>query len=576
MELNIIKKAVLRMPGYPIDLLDNFKISENPISLDSFIQQTGQIRKNLQEFYVNNPDIREAIWISSENAYKGLKSDFRDFDINKQRDRKDKGWERLFTKFLFRFCYKNDTTSFFGPSSYISLNPNQIESIKGNLGDIVANRTKTVTRTASWVDNVPIELIEDYRVAKGVEQKKKIMDKIIAETKGEQAQRPWRWYTERTPVYDLCPANHTFSIGGKLLDDLILKSQHLYENIETFNSHMYTEAINKGFYRKLNSFLLDKTKSNHTLDWLEFIYNSNEPLLEEITSYMCDYGKSMFKNIFIDKKESIGRIRKKTSSPFFSPDLMVNSESIEEINKGNYEFIISDIHGTLTCFLNTFSHSLKEDDKKEIVELLNMDVFDKYNFYLPSSSIPDTVRWLEEFNVLKNISELLVYEKDGELRYNDKNAYLEFFINEAISKIIPCGFFGMDDFMSEQFDRIISNNVIIKRKSYKFSSRDYLTSITSDPKDKNQKWYNAFIKTREYLSNLKLGEVIFFKPDCEYKPFAIDINNPFSCEILESYAKRSEFIEAQEMLPNRKGLWLKNSNGKYTSELRLSFYEGKI
>lgn len=576
MKLNIIPKAVLRMAGYPIDILDNHRIVQENISLEDFVKQSSQIRKNIRELYINNPDIQEAIWTSSQEIHRSLNKKFRDIDVNNSRNHKDRRWELLVTKYLFRFCYKNDTTSFFGPSSYIPLNSDQNKSIIGNLNDIVAERENTTTRTASWVEHVPFELVEEYRLAKGVDSKSKVLQRIISEAKGKQRSRPWKWYTERTPVYDLCPADSTFSIGGKLLKDIILKGNELHKKMVTFNSFMHKEAIDNGFYIQLKSFLQEKTKSVHVLAWFEYIYNSENLFLNELTEHMNSYGKLLFEKIFLNNNSVIHDIQNNFLSPFFSPDLMINSESAEEINEGIYNFIISDIHGTLTCFLNTFSHSLDSDSKANIVNLLNKRIFDKSNFYLPSYSIPDRVKWLDEFNVIKDISELKVLEKEGKLFYNKENVYVEFFLNEVISKIIPLGSFGLDEFMPQQYDRINFNGTTIKRKSMKISSKDFLDYTTpSEPKDKNKKWCELFTRTRKYLSDLNLGEVIFVKPDCEYKSFAMDINNPFCCEILKSYAKRSKSMGIQEMLPGKEGLWLKNSRGKYTSEIRISFYEGK-
>lgn len=106
-------------------------------------------------------------------------------------------------------------------------------------------------------------------------------------------------------------------------------------------------------------------------------------------------------------------------------------------------------------------------------------------------------------------------------------------------------------------------------------SSEYLKEVNSHKENQYAKWYSLFEGTRRFFNQRNFRGVLFVKPDSEYKPFAIDLDNPFCSEILLGYAKQSTVLEVQEMFPGEQGLWLSNSNGRHTSELRLSFYEGK-
>jgi Lantibiotic dehydratase, N terminus len=54
----------------------------------------------------------------------------------------------------------------------------------------------------------------------------------------------------------------------------------------------------------------------------------------------------------------------------------------------------------------------------------------------------------------------------------------------------------------------------------------------------------------------------------ERKPYLIDVESPFACELLKHLAGRSETMTVEEMLPGPGQLWLRDERGRYTCELR--------
>ena len=62
---------------------------------------------------------------------------------------------------------------------------------------------------------------------------------------------------------------------------------------------------------------------------------------------------------------------------------------------------------------------------------------------------------------------------------------------------------------------------------------------------------------------------VFAKSKTEPKPILLDFNNPFALEMLRHLLQMGP-VALAEMLPSPEGLWLRRSDGGYTSELRLS------
>ena len=574
--LNIVPVALLRMEGYPVQLMDQFRIPGKELSCASFINEAFVIRKKLREFIKKNKDIQEAIWISSEKIYSDLEKKFRDIKENEDRKPTDRRWEILTIKYLLRFCYKNDRTSFFGPSCYVCLSNLQSSSIEGVIKNEIANRENTDTYVASWAHDVSAKLLYKYNKARGVKEKSAILEKITSEVTGKSNKTHWKWYNERSPVYELCPANVNITIGGELLRNITNQSIKIGNKFRIFNAMMYETAVKNGFYSILYSEVHKQIKSNRLEDWFNFFYLNDLSFLNDIKEKMIGLGKRLFQQVFLEDNYYLGNYEeplRQVMPLFFSPDIMISSPSLKEINKGNYKLIIGDMHGSLTSFYKPPSFYYNNIYFKKSIGLLNKSVFNNINFYFPKNLVPNRFDFPESFKVKKNIKNINLCFKNGEIYLDNPKTYVEFFYSDILAKIIPLGTFHLEQFFPEIQDRIVVDDIILKRRSYIMKSKEYLNIMKSYTNNSYKQWYFLFNQTKKFFNQKGFQDIVFIKPDSEYKPIAIDINNPFCCEMLEIYAKRSNSINIQEMFPEKNSLWLGNDKGNYTSELRLSFYK---
>ncbi|QSQ25140.1 hypothetical protein JY651_09495 [Pyxidicoccus parkwayensis] len=64
---------------------------------------------------------------------------------------------------------------------------------------------------------------------------------------------------------------------------------------------------------------------------------------------------------------------------------------------------------------------------------------------------------------------------------------------------------------------------------------------------------------------------VFMRSSKERKPYLIDTSSPFALDLLSHLAREAERLSVEEMYPAPEQLWLKDSRGRYTCELRMQF-----
>ncbi|MFP2911254.1 hypothetical protein ACLESD_40765, partial [Pyxidicoccus sp. 3LFB2] len=64
---------------------------------------------------------------------------------------------------------------------------------------------------------------------------------------------------------------------------------------------------------------------------------------------------------------------------------------------------------------------------------------------------------------------------------------------------------------------------------------------------------------------------VFMRSSKERKPYLIDTASPFALDLLSHLAREAERLSVEEMYPAPEQLWLKDSRGRYTCELRMQF-----
>ena len=81
--------------------------------------------------------------------------------------------------------------------------------------------------------------------------------------------------------------------------------------------------------------------------------------------------------------------------------------------------------------------------------------------------------------------------------------------------------------------------------------------------------FQRFVALRRARRDLGLPRFVFARVDGERKPFLVDVESPFAAELLAHHARDVDAVRLEEMLPAPDELWLRDSRGRYTCELRV-------
>jgi hypothetical protein len=78
-----------------------------------------------------------------------------------------------------------------------------------------------------------------------------------------------------------------------------------------------------------------------------------------------------------------------------------------------------------------------------------------------------------------------------------------------------------------------------------------------------------FIEMMRFKNEYKLPTQIFVKMQSERKPIMIDFRNYFLLEILSNLFSKNDAVSISEMLPSSDEFWLRDTEGRYSSEFRM-------
>jgi hypothetical protein len=114
--------------------------------------------------------------------------------------------------------------------------------------------------------------------------------------------------------------------------------------------------------------------------------------------------------------------------------------------------------------------------------------------------------------------------------------------------------------------RIEYKDIVLYRETWNMASEELLEGSENEIKD---------LHIRIVQKKWDLPDTFYIKLSAQKKPIFIDINNPLLVELFYSEVKKSKYIRISEMLPGPDSLFLKDSRGKYCSELRIGAFRCK-
>lgn len=415
-------------------------------------------------------------------------------------------------------------------------------------------------------------------------------------------------YAGRTLFYEDCRRNLELRIGGDVMARLAPPLELLLESCRWF-THTLVERFRAHFR---DAFLeLRGERGQTTVDLLSFhervqpLFGGRStqekdrllsPVVTEVREVLQEKWALML-GIAPDAREcriSSAAIRDRVAASFAaphpgvplyrfcSPDLLIAADGTEAIDRGDYRFVIGEIHvglNTITMPATANQHPdpaslyrAREIDLPEVNVLHALPkestnnssyfTFSRHDLVMESEPTTRTCRPRSE---VLYAGDLVLEERDGELVVRTRRGDRCFEVGEFFAFPILAQF--VDQFepvpLGKHTPRVILDDLVISRERWSFVREELPIAEAEAGSDR-------VVKVRRWARRLGLPRYLFVKIPEEKKPFALDLDSPLLCHLFTTLIRNTTRMTLSEMLPRPDQLWMTDADcARYTCELRL-------
>lgn len=272
-----------------------------------------------------------------------------------------------------------------------------------------------------------------------------------------------------------------------------------------------------------------------------------------------------------------------------SPDVMVAAESVEAFQRGDFQFILGELHmsaNTLATSLFVSQHPTGDDlmqwfdaDQPEtravpmqlrewhttrtFCELISLR---HYRIELePESFATDRSKAL-------GLAELVIEDSGDELVMRTRDGRLSFELIEVFGGLLSGLAVDLFKLLPNEphMPRITIDRLTITRETWNFTPASMSWALVKDESER-------FLAVRRWAERYKLPSRVFVRVPVEHKPFYVDLESPVYVNILARMVWRTletgdekATVKLVEMVPEVTQCWLPDSAGnRYTSEFRI-------
>jgi hypothetical protein len=417
-------------------------------------------------------------------------------------------------------------------------------------------------------------------------------------------------YASRTLVYHDCQRDAQVEIGPELLATLGAPLAFLLNSARWF-SYQAAAAFREKF-REIFEELAQKSQSRK-VDMLQFsarveplIFDPVKRLFNDIVpefqsrweailqvpweKQKVEYTSAMLKPL-VESSFAIPTAGWQLAR-YHSPDVMIAASGPDAIRRGDYMFVLGEVHmGENTL---RFSFDLSQHDKpEELFEAFQTDLpqsrvvpvpprhwpritnrtsralLSPHDHYLEISSSPvadaprSRVIPIGDLAVEESPEGLIVRSWDGSLQFDIIEFFGEFFSGATIELMKIVG-------RHPHVPRITIDKLVVVRESWSFPVNE-LDFIRLEAE------YERFLEVRRWMHHHRLPRFVFVHVRIEVKPFYLDFESPIYVEVFIKTVRRMAVSDCKEgtitlteMLPATDEVWLPDNQGRrYTSELRI-------
>lgn len=442
------------------------------------------------------------------------------------------------------------------------------------------------------------------------------LDEKFTALTGQPATRAaGRTYAARTLVYEDCRRSTDVEIGREILAELVPPLSLLLKSARWFTfeaAKVLREAL-----LSVQRGLVKKNPGNHIVDGLAFwiqaqaqmfgtsagqngleapVLNGLQELFQQRWEEVLEIEEGQ-RQVTRRSSELQERAEAAFAAPhagwsfgrYHSPDIMIAADDVESIRRGDYQFVLGELHlgyNTLGASVFVEQHERPQDlikavesdmpglravpmtPREWLTARINYSIISPRDYrieFTVNSFHSDSERALP-------IGELVVEESDDSLVVRTRDGKLRFDMVELFG-----GMFS--GFVVNQFKllrelphrpRVTIDRLIVARESWRFAAADVTFATVKDDADR-------FVAARRWAHWHSLPRFVFVKVPVETKPVYVDFDSPVFVNLLAKMVRRQAqegsedaMIGFSEMVPGLAQSWLPDAEGnRYTSELRI-------
>jgi hypothetical protein len=263
-----------------------------------------------------------------------------------------------------------------------------------------------------------------------------------------------------------------------------------------------------------------------------------------------------------------------------SPDLMLQARSVEHVNRGEYQWVIGEVHCCTQGMSNLlYFHPQREAQIAEVREALKalpngeflanvvlkqragksffVEMFEQTLTLLGRSQKGgDAVRTFSELWVVEQDGELVLVDADGKrfIPYmGDPNSPVAFVFAEPSIEIPKIRTEG-------HLPRLTYRGLVVQRETWNLPAADWLSDSTLP--------HERFLHVWRLKEHYGMPDEVFVRVNSELKPFYVNFRSYFLVDLLLTHLRGETRVTFSERLPDRSSEWFSNDEGAYCCELR--------
>ena len=256
-------------------------------------------------------------------------------------------------------------------------------------------------------------------------------------------------------------------------------------------------------------------------------------------------------------------------------DVMIAAESLSALNQGEFEVILSEVHHIVPLTALPFARFVRDSDRcaaelvRECLSPFRPAIIEQPRCHKVVDIVPnaDTVviqdGWLRDRcrgrAVARCDLDVLADRDTLELREVGSEAALVLIphYEDPGSHPLP------SDLARFALPAIDSGDAQPKqRRSWRFKGSDLPVGERFDT-------FESFVELRRWRASHRVSERVFVKADSQEKPWLLDFMNPLSARMSFKRMRQATQVTMTDMAPAPDQLWLRGSEGRHTLELRL-------